>query len=117
LLLTHFKLFLATATDDSYYIECSDVMQAISIRDEFYGTRHRLSSVEGRLTHKEEERVVTLEPILVILSEKGGPPSKPKARLPRIGIDWWKPLDIQIERSEAQRAMVQRMHDKLKWVF
>ena len=90
-------------------------MQAIAIRDEFYGTRHRL--VEGRLTHKKEDRVVTLKPTLAILSEKGSPRSigsKPKVSLPRIGIHWWNPLDVEIERSKAQRTMVQLMHDKLK---
>lgn len=107
---------LATAIDGSYYIEFDNVMRAIAIRDEFYGTRHRLASIEGRLTRKEEERVVTLKPILVILSEKGGPrqlSSKPKAILPRIGIDSSNPMDVEVERSDAQEAMVQLMHNKL----
>jgi hypothetical protein len=91
-------------------------MQAMTLRDEFYGTRHRLTSVEGRLPRKEEERVVTLEPVLVILSEKGShrhPGLRPKTGLPRIGIDRWNPLDIEVERSNAQGTMVQLMHDKL----
>lgn len=114
MLLTHFNVFLATAIDGSYYIECSNVMQAIAIRDEHNGTRHRLRSIEGRLPHKEEERVVTLNPILVILSEKGYPQylgSKPKATLPRIGIDSSSSLDI--ERSKAQKRMMWLMHDRL----
>lgn len=91
-------------------------MQAIAIRDEFYGTRHRLTSVERRLAHKEEERLVTFKPILVILSEKGRPQtlgSKPKARLPRIGIDSWKPRDIEAEIFKAQESMIQLMQNKL----
>ncbi len=111
-----YPLILATAIDGSYYIECDTVSQASSIRDEFYGTRHRLTSIEGRLTRKEEERVVALKPILVILSEKGSHQllvSKPKTTLPRIGIDSSNPLDIEVERSRAHGAMVQLMHNKL----
>jgi hypothetical protein len=110
------QLILATAIDGSYRIECEDVLQAIAIRDQFYGTRHRLTSVEGRLTRKEKERVVTLKPILVVLSEKGSVRhlgSRPKTVLPRIGIDSSNPLDIEAERSKAQEAMVQLMHNKL----
>ena len=113
------ELILATAIGGSYYIECDSVAQAISIRDEFYGTRHRLTSIEGRLTRKEKERVVTLKPILVILSEKGSRQrldSKRKINLPRIGIASSSPLDIEVERSEAQESMVQLMHNKLVWV-
>lgn len=111
-----YPLILATAIDGSYYIECNNVSQAISIRDEFYGARRRLTSIEGGLTRKEEERVVTLKPILVILSEKGSRQSlvsKPKTTLPRIGIGSSNPLDIEVERSKAQEAMVQLMHNKL----
>lgn len=114
--LTHFNLFSATAIDGSYYIECSSVLQAISIRDEYYGTRHRLTSIEGRLPRKEYGRVVTLNPILVILSEKGDPRyvgSKPKATLPRIGIDSSSPLDIQAERFRAKNRMVWKMRERL----
>ena len=110
------QLILATAIDGSYYIECSNVMQAIAIRDEYYGTRHRLTSIEGRLPHKEGERVVTLNPILVILSEKGDPRylgSKARATLPRIGIDSSSPVDIKIEKSKAQETMVRLMREKL----
>ena len=111
-----YPLILATAIDGSYYIECDNVTQAISIRDKFYGTRYRLTSIEGRLPSKEEERVVTLKPTLVILSEKGShqlPVSKPKTALPRIGIDSSDPLNLGVERSKAQEAMVQLMHKKL----
>ena len=111
-----YPLILATEIDGSYYIECDNVTQAISIRDESYGTRHRLTWTGGRLTRKEEERVVTLKPILVVLSEKGSRQprvSKAKTTLPRIGIDSSNPLDVEAERSKAQEAMVQLMHNKL----
>ena len=110
------QFILATAIDGSYYIECDNVIRAVAIRDEFYGTRHRLVSIEGRLTRTKEERVVTLKPILVILSEKGSRRhlgSKPKTTLPRIGIDSSNPLDIEVERSEAQKAMVQLMRNNV----
>ena len=114
--ITAYPLFIATAIDGSYYIECDSVSQAISIRDEFYGARCRLTSIEGSLTRKGEGRVVTLKPILVVLSEKGSyqpPVSKPKTTLPRIGIGSSNPVDIEVERFKAQEAMVQLMHNKL----
>ena len=112
-----YPLILATAIDGSYYIECDNVTQAIFIRDEFYGTRHRLTSIEGRLPPKEEERVVTLKPTLVILSEKGSHQdlaSKPKTTLPRIGIHSSDPLNIEVERSKSQEAMARLMHNRLR---
>lgn len=110
------ELISATAIGGSYYIECDSVAQAISIRDKFYGTRQRLTSIEGRLTRKEKEQVLTLKPILVIVSEKGNRRHldlKRKTTLPRIGIDSSGPLDIEVERSEAQESMVQLMHNRL----